>query len=69
MLLYVCWTYLHVIFIAMSACLFIPCAALKPCRAGGTFTYSHKFHDHDAECGYNHDTCGSKSMVCCLHSM
>lgn len=25
-------------------------------HAGCTFTYSHKFHDHDAECGYNHDT-------------
>mmetsp|Transcript_77566 Transcript_77566/g.122319 ORF Transcript_77566/g.122319 Transcript_77566/m.122319 type:complete len:240 (+) Transcript_77566:53-772(+) len=25
-------------------------------HAGGIFTYSHKYHDHDAECGYNHDT-------------
>lgn len=24
--------------------------------AGGEFSYNQKFHDHDAECGYNHDT-------------
>ena len=25
-------------------------------QAGGEFTYESKFHDHDYECGYSHDT-------------